>query len=96
LVVLIGVVDVALSLYLGAISSDTASILILFAELRGSVRALEVGATAEEVRQSLEVVLERLRRARAKLMDLVSRGGPDGLGEVLGDLNKAISDLEGV
>ena len=48
------------------------------------------------VQQLLEVALERLSRARAKLMDLISRSGVDGLGEVLGDLNKAISDLEGV
>jgi hypothetical protein len=40
------------------------------------------------------VILERLRRARAKLMDLISWSGVDGLGEVLGDVNKAISDLE--
>jgi uncharacterized protein (UPF0548 family) len=58
------------------------------------VWALEVGVVAEEVRQLVEIVLERLRRARAKLMDLISRGGPDGLGEVLGDLNKAVGDLE--
>jgi len=33
-------------------------------------------------------------RARAKLMDLVSPSRVDGLGEVLGDLNKAVHDLE--
>lgn len=49
---------------------------------------------AEEVRQLLEVALGRLRRARAKLMDLISRSRADGLGEVLGDVNKAINDLE--
>jgi hypothetical protein len=47
-----------------------------------------------ELVQLLESALGRLARARAKLMDLVSRRGPDGLGEVLGDVNKAISDLE--
>ena len=57
------------------------------------VRADEATPLVEE---ALETALERLQRARAKLMDLIARRGPDGLGEVLGDLNKAISDLEGV
>lgn len=47
-----------------------------------------------ELEQLLEVALERLRRARARLMDLVDRSGVDGLGEVLGDVNKAVHDLE--
>ena len=55
-----------------------------------------VGVVVEEICQLLEVALERLNRARAKLMDLIGRRGSDGLGEVLGDLNKAIGDLEGV
>lgn len=52
------------------------------------------GARTDEVASAVEVILERLRRARAKLMDLISWSGVDGLGEVLGDVNKAISDLE--
>jgi len=51
---------------------------------------------SSEPQQLLEVALERLRRARAKLMDLISRERVGGLGEVLGDVNKAVSDLEGV
>jgi hypothetical protein len=47
-----------------------------------------------ELAQLLEVALERLRRARAKLMDLTSLSGAGGLGEILGDLNKALYDLE--
>jgi hypothetical protein len=47
-----------------------------------------------ELEQLLEVALERLRRARARLMDLVDRSGVDGLGEILGDVNKAVHDLE--
>ena len=46
------------------------------------------------LQQLLEVALERLRRARAKLMDLASRERAGGLGEALGDLNKALHDLE--
>jgi hypothetical protein len=42
----------------------------------------------------IEEALERLRRAKAKLLDIISRANVDGLGEVLGDINKAISDLE--
>jgi hypothetical protein len=53
-----------------------------------------VGVVVEEVVQLLEVALERLRRARAKLMDLVSRERVGGLGEVLGDVNKVLHDLE--
>jgi hypothetical protein len=40
------------------------------------------------------VALGRLRRARAKLMDLISRERIDGLGEVLGDVNFSIARLE--
>jgi lipoate synthase len=38
--------------------------------------------------------LERLKRARAKLLDIISKSDVHGLGEVIGDINKAISDLE--
>jgi len=55
-----------------------------------------VGARTDEATSAVEVALERLWRARAKLMDLISLSRVDGLGEVLGDVNKAISDLEGV
>jgi exonuclease VII small subunit len=51
-------------------------------------------ASNSEVQQLLESALERLNLARARLSDLIARRGPDGLGEVLGDVNKAISDLE--
>ena len=53
-----------------------------------------MGARTDEVASAVEVALERLWRARAKLMDLISLSRVDGLGEVLGDVNKAISDLE--
>jgi acyl-CoA reductase-like NAD-dependent aldehyde dehydrogenase len=49
---------------------------------------------ADEEAPLVEEALERLQRARAKLMDLIARRGSDGLGEALGDVNKAISDLE--
>jgi len=47
-----------------------------------------------EVAPIIEGAVERLERVRARLMDLIARRGPDGLGEALGDVNKAISDLE--
>lgn len=49
---------------------------------------------SSELQQLLEVALGRLRRARAKLMDLISRERIDGLGEVLGDVNFSIARLE--
>jgi hypothetical protein len=76
------------------ISSDTALTPTPFAELRGPVWALAVGVVVEEACRLLEVALERLSWARAKLMDLISRERVDGLGEVLGDVNKAVGDLE--
>jgi hypothetical protein len=54
----------------------------------------EVLGVYECVAPVIEEALERLRRARAKLLDIIARDHADGLGEVLGDLNKAISDLE--
>jgi hypothetical protein len=56
----------------------------------------EVLGVYECVAPVIEEALERLRRARAKLLDMIARDHADGLGEVLGDVNKAISDLEGV
>jgi acyl-CoA reductase-like NAD-dependent aldehyde dehydrogenase len=49
---------------------------------------------SDEAAPLVEEALERLQRARAKLMDLIARRDSDGLGEALGDVNKAISDLE--
>ena len=48
----------------------------------------------DEVAPIIEGAVERLERVRAKMMDLIAQRGPDGLGEILGDLNKALSDLE--
>jgi hypothetical protein len=52
------------------------------------------GARTNEVASAVEVALERLMRARAKLMDLISRERVDGLGEILGDVNFSIARLE--
>jgi mevalonate kinase len=54
----------------------------------------EVLGVYEGVTEVVKEVLERLSRARARLLDIMSRSNIEGLGEVLGDLNKAISDLE--
>jgi hypothetical protein len=54
------------------------------------------GMRPDEVAPIIEGAVERLKRARAKLMDLITQRGSDGLGEVLGDVNKAVSDLEEV
>jgi uncharacterized protein (UPF0548 family) len=48
----------------------------------------------DEVASVVEVVLERLRRARDKLADVIAQRGPDGLGEILGDLNFSVARLE--
>ena len=54
----------------------------------------EVVGVYECVTEVVKEVLERLKRSRARLLDIISRSNIDGLGEVLGDINKAISDLE--
>jgi hypothetical protein len=54
----------------------------------------EIVGVYECVTEIINEVLERLKRARSRLLDIMSRSNIDGLGEVLGDLNKAISDLE--
>jgi len=54
----------------------------------------EVVGVYEGVTEVVKEVLERLKRARIKLLDIISRAQVEGLGEVLGDINKAISDLE--
>ena len=48
----------------------------------------------DEVAPIIEGAVERLQRSRNKLMDLIAQRGPDGLGEILGDVNKALGDLE--
>lgn len=53
-----------------------------------------MGAELRQLLEVLEVALERLRRARARVADAVARGGLDGLGEILGDLNFSIARLE--
>jgi len=54
----------------------------------------EVTGVYECVITIINDALERLKRARAKLLDMISRGQGESLGEVIGDINKAISDLE--
>jgi hypothetical protein len=54
----------------------------------------EVVGVYECVAIVISEVLERLRRAKARLLDIISKNNVSGLGEVLGDINKAISDLE--
>ena len=52
----------------------------------------EVLGVYEVVASVVSEVLERLRRARVRLLGIIDR--VEGLGEVLGDINKAINDLE--
>jgi lipoate synthase len=54
----------------------------------------EVIGVYECVTIVIKEALDRLKRARAKLLNIISKANIDGLGEVLGDINKAISDLE--
>jgi len=54
----------------------------------------EVLGVYEVVANVISEILERLKRARVKLLDIINRAQIEGLGEVLGDVNKAISDLE--
>jgi exonuclease VII small subunit len=54
----------------------------------------EVVGVYECVTIVIKEALERLKQARAKLLDILSKSNIDRLGEVLGDINKAISDLE--
>jgi len=56
----------------------------------------EIVGVYECVVSVINEVLERLKRARSRLLDIMSRSNTEGLGEVLGDINKAISDLEGL
>jgi mevalonate kinase len=54
----------------------------------------EVFGVYEIVKTVIEQALERLKKARARLLDIISKNNVDSLGEVLGDINKAINDLE--
>jgi N-glycosylase/DNA lyase len=42
----------------------------------------------------IEVALWRAERVRAKLADLVVQRGPDNIGELLGDMNMVVNNLE--
>jgi len=60
----------------------------------GDERIIEDFGVYELVTRVLKNVKERLERARAKLLDIKSKNDIAGLGEVIGDINKAVSDLE--
>jgi hypothetical protein len=46
------------------------------------------------ITELIEVALWRAERVRAKLADLVVQKGSDHIGELLGDVNMVVSNLE--
>jgi len=46
------------------------------------------------IAELIEVALWRAERVRARLADLVAQKGSDSIGELLGDMNMVVSNLE--